>query len=244
MKPLKLTLVSLGFLGTVMGVAAKDIGPIRTGTEVFQEVSIEDIAKAPDSVTTLQSIQMEPQGNNAVSYTIHFHMNAKDTLPLKERYSYQDLLKMHIFDFYNCYSTGAIDGIAIRQEPVSSVDKKMYKSKAGTFVLRVIFTCGENTKANLLVGDSTLTVTFSRNVKVMAPVAKKELFAEPSKPTFVQVHKRTLYGIGITAIAGAAATYLYGMNRGIDAGRNEEFSNPRVRLPSMPTQEEAFPPAP
>lgn len=222
--------------------AAGSLLPIRT--EVFQEVSIDDMDGVPDGVTNLLSIKVDPISDREVKYTVVFDSAAEDQSSLEDRVAYQDLMRMHIFDFYNCYSFGKIDGIAIRRHPVSAVDRKVYQGKEGTYVLRLLFNCEDDATTRMETEGNTVSIYF-KSQRTVSPAATERVARKKSgKKPYVQMSKKVLVGLSATALAGAAATYFVGRDQGIDKGIEDAKSLPEEsNLPTLPSNEEAFPPS-
>jgi len=223
--------------------ASAKTGPLPIRTEVFQEIDIDQLGQdLPKGVTNLQSIAVEPVSESAVKYVIRFDSASAAASPLSDRIAYQDLIRMHVLDFYNCFSFGSIDGISIRRYPVSAVDKKMYKSGDSIYVLRLVFSCEEGVKGSIETEGNVVKVLFQAEPKIMPVVAKTGRPSKAKTPKIMTVQKRTLYGIGFTALAAAVGTYFYGHDRGEEAGRDDALANPISRLPALPSQEAALPP--
>lgn len=227
---LKLTTILTAILW--VGQAAAVTLPVRT--EIFQEVPIEEAtASIPPGVTQMQSIQIEPAGEDEVIYLLKFDSTAQmDTLPIGKRFAYQDIDRIHIFDFYNAYSAGAMEGTLIRHKPVSGVDKKMFKSSSGAFVLRIAFYCDQTAKVVTEDRGNAIAVHF-KTAPQAAPVATavttEPVKAGPQKKGgFMRVHKSVFYGMGLVAVLGTSLTYFYGKSKGEDLGREEALNEKPV----------------
>jgi len=239
----KVIIASLIAAAAFQAWAKSGLMPIRT--EVFQELTIDQMGQEiPKGVNNLQSIAVEPVSESAVKYVIRFDSADGDSTPVSARVAYQDLIRMHVLDFYNCYSLGSIDGISIRRYPVSAVDKKMYRSGDGAFVLRIVFNCDNGVKTSIESEGNIVKVLFQATPKAAAAIAAgpKSEAKTKANPKVMTFQKRTLYGIGFTALAAVVGTYFYGHDRGENQGREDAYANPISRLPALPSQEQAFPP--
>ena len=234
---MKRFIVPIGLLVAMMCVSALAANRLPIRMEVFQEVSIDQAENVPAGVTNLRSIEVEPVAEAEVLYKMHFDSVAvaNDTVPLTDRYAYQDLQKIQVFDFYNCFSSGNIDGIAIRKDPVNAVDTKMFRSRDGnTYVMRVVFYCGDNVTATVTEEKSTISVLFKGDKKVGPAAAVSSAGkSKSSKEPFIKMKKNVLYGIGLAALVGASATFLLGQDIGENAGREDAYEHPRSILPGV-----------